>query len=118
MTFPDPPRRPLAVTIVPGMRIVDMAAELSGTIVGITQAFCIYRLADSETLSVASWRNVALANVCPAEPLLPADVTQNDRRNAQARLLGELLQLRPFGLTAVQTAAYDELVAALCPSGD
>jgi hypothetical protein len=81
--------------------------------VGFTQAYCIYRISDSDALVVADWRDVALGDVCPAEPLLPADVSENDRRNASATVLRELLGLKQFGLTARQSAALEELVAEL-----
>ena len=110
----EPQHRPLAVTIVPGMSVVDMASDGAGTIVGITQAFCIYRLAETDSLLVANWRDVALGNVCPAEPLLPPDVTENDRKNGSATVLRELLALKQFGLTPTQTTAHDELIAYLC----
>ena len=106
--------RPLPVTIVPGMQVVDMSNDGAGTIVGITQGFCIYRIDDTEGLSVARWEDMALGGICPADPLLPADVTENDRRNWSAHVLRELLGLAQFGLTATQTAAYDELIAFLC----
>jgi hypothetical protein len=35
-------KRPLPVTIVPGMRVIDVAEEDIGTILGVTQAFCIF----------------------------------------------------------------------------
>lgn len=115
---PDPSsehrRRPLPITIVPGMRVVDMTGEVSGTIVGFTQAFCIYKIESLDDLSVANWRDVALGPVCPAEPLLPTDVTDNDRRNASATVLRELLALKQFGLSPTQTAVHDELIDYLC----
>ena len=106
-------RRPLPVTITPGMPVVDINDGIPGTIVGITQAYCIYRLPETETLVVATWRDIALGNVCPADALLPADVTANDRRNAQATVLRELLALQQFGLSAAQTTVLDELVTEL-----
>ena len=111
---PAPPRRPLPVTITPGMPVADVADAMPATIAGITQEYCIYHITQTDSLAVARWRDIALANVCPAEPLLPADVTQRDRGNAQAAVLRELLSLRQFGLSALQTAALDELVALLC----
>jgi hypothetical protein len=59
------------------------------------------------------WRDVVLGNLCPADALLPADVTESDRRNAQAAVLREMLALRQFGLTTVQTTVLDELFANL-----
>ena len=106
---------PLPITIVPGMRAVDMSCDGTGTIVGFTQAFCIYRIDATDGLAVANWRDVAVGPVCPAKPLLPADVTENDRRNTSAMLLRELLALQQFDLTPKQTAAYDELIEKLCP---
>ena len=110
--------RPLPVTIVPGRHVFDVSDCPSGTVAGITQAYCLYRLADTETenetLCVAAWRDIALGNICPAGLLLPADVTENDRRNASATALRELLQLKQFGqLTPAQKAALDELMASL-----
>jgi hypothetical protein len=95
------------------MPVVEIDDGLPGTIAGITQAFCIYRLPETETLVVAPWHDIALGNICPAEPLLPVDVTENDRRNAQAAMLREVLALRQFGLTELQTAVLDELIAKL-----
>jgi hypothetical protein len=116
-SVPDPPparRRPLPVTITHGMPVVEIDDAMPATIVGITSAYCIYCIAETGTLSVAPWRNMALGNICPADALLPDDVTECDRGNAQATVLRELLTLRPFGLTASQAAVLDELVAQLC----
>jgi hypothetical protein len=96
------------------MLVVEVTDGVIGTIVGYTQAYCIYRTRDTQTLAVARWRDIALGNVCPAEPLLPTDVAENDRRNASAAVLQELLALEQFGLTATQSAAFSELVAELC----
>ena len=74
---PGRPPRPLPVTIVAGQPVVEISDALPATVVGFTQAYCIYRLTHTATLSVAPWRNVALGNICPAEPLLPADVTES-----------------------------------------
>ena len=63
-----PQLRPLPITIVPGMRVVDMTNDAAGTIVGFTQAFCIFRIEGTESLCVANWRNVSLGPVCPADP--------------------------------------------------
>ena len=78
---------------------------------GITQGFCIYR---TDSLSVAAWEDVALGGICPVNALLPADVTENDRRNWSAHVLSELLGLAQFGLTPTQTATHDELLDYLC----
>ena len=115
----DPPavrRRALPVTITTGMRVMEISDAMPATIVGITSAFCIYRITETGALAVANWRDVALGDVRPAEPLLPAGVIEIDRRNAGATVLRELLALQQFGLTAAQTAALDELVAELCGS--
>ena len=112
---PEPPGRPLPVTIVRGMLVHEACDGTAGIVVGITQAYCIYRVASSDQLCVANWRDVALGNVCPADPLLPTDVTENDRRNASATVLGELLSLQQFcPLTPAQAATLDELIAFLC----
>ena len=58
---------------------------------------------------------IALARkACAADPLLPADVTENDRRNASTTVLRELLGLKQFGLSPAQTALHDELIHDLC----
>ena len=111
-------RRPLPITIVPGMRVVNMNNDSAGTIAGITQGFCIYRLDETDSLSVGAWEEMALGGICPVDALLPADVTENDRRNWSAHVLSEFLGLQQFGLTASQTAAYDELIGYLCADVD
>lgn len=114
---PHPPfarRRPLPVTITPGMPVVEIDHGVPAAVAGITQEYCIYHIADTDALAVARWRDVALGNVCPAEPLLPADIAERDRGNAQAAVLRQLLVLKSFGLTSAQQAALDELVAQLC----
>ena len=112
---PERPRRPLPVTVVPGMPVVDIVDGTVGSITGITQAYCIHRLTRTNRLQVANWRDMALGNICPAEPLLPDDVAENDRRNARATLLRELLALEQVGpLTAHQKIVYDELLSDLC----
>lgn len=112
----DPPshRRSLPATITVGMSVVEIDAGLPGTIVGYTQAYCIYRISQTNALVVAEWRDVALGDMCPANQLLPANVAEIDRNNASAALLRELLALQQFGLTAKQTAALEELIATLC----
>jgi hypothetical protein len=96
------------------MPVIEVTDGIFGTIVGITQAFCLYRLNDTDALCVAAWPEIALSNICPAAPLLPTNVTENDRRNAGAGVLRELLALQQFGLTTAQQEALDELVAELC----
>ena len=112
---PEPPvrRRPLPVTITPGMPVVEIDDGMPGVVAGITQAYCIYRLPEREALIVAPWPDIALGNICPADPLLPTDVTDNDRRNGQAAVLRELLALQQFGLSEAQRAVLDELIAEL-----
>lgn len=107
-------RRALPVTITTDMPVVEVADGVPGRIVGITPAYCVYRFAETGALAVAAWHEVALGNICPADPLLPLDVEGKDRQNASAALLRELLALRQFGLTPVQQASLDELVDALC----
>jgi hypothetical protein len=110
------PQRPLLpVTIVPGMEVYDAAEGPAGHVVAITQAYCLYRPAESEGLCVAHWRDVALGNVCPADPLLPADVGENDVRNAAATAIRELLALQQVtDLTPAQSEALVELTKLLC----
>ena len=98
-----------------GMTVHEACDGTAGTVVGITQAYCVYRVADGRQLCVAHWRDLALGNICPAEPLLPAEVSENDRRNASATVLRELLSLERLGsLTPAQQAVLEELIALLC----
>ena len=99
------------------MSVVDITLEPAGTLVAFTGAYCIYRLDGSDTLAVANWRDVAVGPVCPAAPLLPAGVEENDRRNASATVIRELLALKQFGLSERQTTAYDELTQYLGAGG-
>lgn len=108
-------RAPLPVAIVVGMPVTQVNGEPDGTIVGLTQSYCIYELRRTSSLAVARWSEVAVGNVCPLNSVLPADTSENDRRNWSAALLRELLGLRPFGLTASQNAVHDELIEYLCP---
>jgi len=109
-----PRPRPLPVTITPGMPVVGIDDNPPATIAGITQEYCLYRHAHSGMLAVARWGEVALGHLCPAPPLLPADVTQRDRGNAQAAVLRELLNLRQSELTPQQQKVLEALVAELC----
>ena len=112
---PAAARRPLPIPIVPGMPIIETNDVTAGRVVGVTQAYCIYRLSAADRLCVARWRDIALGNVCPVDALLPHDVTENDRRNSNATLLRELLALQQLGpLTAAQTTVLHELHAYLC----
>jgi len=104
---------PLPITIAPGMSVVDITSDPAGTLVAFTGAYCIYRLDGSESLAVASWRDIAVGPVCPAAPLLSASVTENDRHNASATVLRELLALKQFGLTECQATSHDELIRYL-----
>jgi hypothetical protein len=96
------------------MSICEIWSGALGTVVGFTQAYCIYRADGVSELSVAPWHELALANICPADPLLPQDLAEVDRANAHAALLRELLATKPWGLTATQTAALAELTAIFC----
>jgi hypothetical protein len=99
------------------MPVYDVTDDPPGQVVAITQAYCLYRPADSDALCVARWRDMALGNVCPAHPLLPAAIDENDRRNAAATVLRELLALQQFAeLTPAQSAALDELRKLLSDS--
>ena len=112
---PASKQRPLPVTVTPGMLVVPIDDVPVSTIVGITQAYCIYRLAETNHLQVSSWRDLALANICPAAPLLSDDVTENDHRNASATVLRELLALERIGsLTPEQRAVVDGVLGYLC----
>jgi hypothetical protein len=92
-----------------------MSDGTPGHIAGISQAFCIYRLVDAETLCVANWRDIAIGNICPAPSLLPATVSENDGRNGSATVLRELLALHQVApLTSAQKATLEELVCFLC----
>jgi hypothetical protein len=104
----------LPVTIAPGMLVVDVADARPGSIVAFTEAYCLYRSGESSALIVAPWRELALVDICPAAPLLPADVRQRDEHNLRAVVLRELLALEEFGLTAAESAARDELVQHFC----
>ena len=106
----DPVPRLLPVAIVSGMQLFPVDDIAPATVEGITQEYCIHRL--EGTLAVSRWRNLAVS-VCPARPLLPTDIAENDRRNAAATVLRELLALQPFGFTAAQQQAFEELVATL-----
>ncbi len=106
---------PLPVTIVADMTVVPIDDALTGIIRGITETYCIYQLPGSERHCVAAWPELALAHVCPAPQLLPADVTEADRQNASAAVLRELLLLEQFGLSTTQKTAKDELLNRLCP---
>ena len=96
------------------MQVIDMTNEVAGMIVGFTEAFCIFKINSLDSLAICRWHDVALGPVCPAAPLLPDDVPENDRRNSQATVLRELLALKQFGLTSSQTAVHDELINNLC----
>ena len=88
---------PVQVAMSPGMPVCEIGDGTPGRITGITQAFCLYRLGDGDTLCVANWRDIAVGNTCPAPTLLPASVRENDLRNASATVLRELLSLQHLG---------------------
>ena len=112
---PRSEKRPLPVTVVPGMTVVHIRDAEVGTVVGITQAYCVYRLAETNGLQVSNWRDLALANICPADPLLPDDVKENDHRNASATVLREMLALeRISSLTEEQRAVVDGFLGYMC----
>ena len=104
----------LPITIVPGTRVHNWVDESAGTVVGVCRDYCICQLDQSEDLWVGNWRDLAVGGLCPARQLLPADVTENDLRNASAVLLKELLNVRQFGWSDTQTVLHEELVESLC----
>ncbi len=109
---PPPPLLPIA--IVPGMQIVRLEDNPVGRIEGVTSAYCVFSL--GETVWVDRWRNLALSGVSPAPPLLPNSVTENDRLDANARVLRELALLKSLGeLTLAQQTTLNELILMLCP---
>jgi hypothetical protein len=96
------------------MSVIPIDDVPVSTIVGVTQSYCVHQLADASHLLVSSWRDLALANICPADPLLPNDVRENDHRNASATVLRELLALERIGsLTSDQQATRDSLIGYL-----
>lgn len=105
---------PVEVSIAPGMPIYEIWSATKGTVVAVTQAYCIFRAAGVSELSVAPWHEMALANICPTDRNLPRELVEIDLANARASLLREFLAAKPYGLTANQSAAYHELVAMLC----
>ena len=112
--FPQAKRRPAPVTVAPGMSVVDISDAHAGVIVGITQAYCLYRLPHTNRLRVSRWRELALANIRPADPWLADDAAGNGHRNASAAVLRELLALEQAGpLTPHQEAVCDELLGYL-----
>lgn len=113
LNLPQP--RPLPIALAPGMAVVGLDNHPTGEIVGITQGYCIYTLGGA--VCVDRWEDLALARVCPATPLLPKTVNENDRLNALACILRELSWLKSLGdLTPNQTATLGELIGTLCPS--
>ena len=101
--------------VVPGMRVANWTHHPTGHVVGVCQNYCVYRLENGH-LCVANWRDLAIAGLHPAPQVLPADVEGNDKRNASAVLLKELLYAEQFGWSETQRMLRDELVAYLCPS--
>jgi hypothetical protein len=96
------------------MTVVPIEDVDVGTVVGITETFCVYGLSETNSLQVSSWRDLALGNICPASPLLPIDVKENDHRNASATVLRELLALgRISDLTPQQRAVVDGILGYL-----
>jgi hypothetical protein len=104
----------LPVTIAPGMLIYETWSSTRASVVAFTQAYCIYRANGTSELSVAPWHELALANICPADPLPPQYIAETDLANARAALLREFLAAKSFGLTASQAVALDELIELLC----
>ena len=98
------------------MPVVQIEDGSCGEVVGITHGYCVYQLARTQSLAVAAWPELALANIRPAKSQLHSDVTEDDRRNSLARVLRELLALKQFGLSAKQEATLAELLAELCPT--
>ena len=97
------------------MTVVPIEDADVGSVVGITEAYCVYQLADTNGLQVSSWRELALTNICPAAVLLPNDVKENDHRNAIAAVLRELLALeRISSLAREQRAVVDGILGYLC----
>ena len=94
------------------MPVCELGEGMPGIVVGITEAYCIYRLDATETLCVRRWREIGLGYICPAPTL---SVSENDRRNASATLLRELLALEQVAaLTTAQQTTLRELTNLLC----
>ncbi len=110
-----PEHRQLQVAVAVGMPVCELGDGMPGIVVGITEAYCIYRIDATETLCVRRWREIGLGNICPAPTLLPTDVNVNDRHNASATLLRELLALEHVAsLTTAQQTTLCELTNLLC----
>lgn len=107
-------RSPLPIVVTRGMRVYETWTGTIAEVVGFTQMYCLYKTAGATEVSVAPWSEVALANICPADAVLPRDMTEIDRANARAALLREFLVARAYGLSAAQETALLELESALC----
>ena len=106
--------RALPVTITRGMFVVDHKNAGVGFVAGFTESFCIYRISGLGTLAVAEWKDIALGDIRPADPLLPMDVAERDRRNWSATVLREMIGLKQFEFTEPQDQTFQELVGYLC----
>ena len=99
--------------IGPGMRVANWKHHSTGRVIGVCMDYCIYRL-ENDHMCVDNWRDLAVAGLRPGPQVLPTDVTENDKRNASAILLKELLYAEQFGWSETQRVLRDELVTYLC----
>jgi hypothetical protein len=107
------PSSKTSVLVYPGMPIVECAEATTGKLVGATEAYCIYRLDETDTHVVSHWREVAVAGITPVFAPPPATLAGIDRQNARAVVLRELLFLEPFGLSTAESAVLRDLLAQL-----
>jgi len=113
---PQDPDEVVRLDIKLGTPVCEMSTGTLGQAVGVTNAYCIYRLNSKDLkdcFSVAPWRDIAVGNVAPSWDLLPRDWDENDRFDNYAALFRELAAIHPNHMTSTLETTLQEIYLIL-----
>jgi len=113
---PQDPDEVVRLNIKLGTPVCEMSTGTLGQAVGVTDAYCIYRLNSKEakhSFSVARWRDIAVGNIAPSWDLLPKNWDEIDRHNSYAALFRDLVAIDPNHMTSTLEKTLQEMYLIL-----
>jgi len=113
---PQDPDEVVRLDIKLGTPVCEMSTGTLGQAVGVTNAYCIYRLHSEGTddaFSIAPWRDIAVGNVAPSWDLLPKNWDEIDRLDSYAALFRELAAIAPNHMISTLETTLQEIYLIL-----
>jgi len=113
---PQDPDEVVRLDIKLGTPVCEMSTGTLGQAVGVTGAYCIYRINSKEaecSFSVARWRDIAVGNVAPSWDLLPKNWDEIDRLDSYAALFRDLAAIHPNHMTSTLETTLQEIYVIL-----